>query len=92
MKTKLLLLFLLGFLHQLTGQENGNRLHFNISYFGILGTHPGIKVGVQYPLLTIVIVSSFLLSYLIPETGLSHNFVVVTSRQGNSFREPVRAP
>jgi hypothetical protein len=53
MRTKLLLLLLTGFLLQLTGQDNGNRLHVNISYFGILGTHPGIKVGVQYPLLTI---------------------------------------
>ena len=31
-------------------QDITNRVNFSISYFGILGTHPGIKVGVQYPL------------------------------------------
>ena len=36
-----------------SGQEDPNRFYFSISYFGILGTHPGLKVGVQRPLVNL---------------------------------------
>ncbi len=51
MKTKLLLLFLMLISKGLYAQDTHQKgIQFNISYFGILGTHPGIKLGLQYPL------------------------------------------
>jgi hypothetical protein len=51
MKTKLLLLsLLLTTLGGLQAQDKNKNIQFNISYFGILGTHPGVKLGLQYPL------------------------------------------
>lgn len=50
MKIKLLLLLLFLLSNTLQAQENnGRNTYFNISYFAILGTHPGIKLGIQYP-------------------------------------------
>jgi hypothetical protein len=34
-------------------QVNGHQPYFSLSYFGVLGTHPGVKIGWSYPLATI---------------------------------------
>lgn len=36
----------------LSGQEMGKRPYLTVSYFGVLFTHPGVKIGVQYPVHT----------------------------------------
>jgi hypothetical protein len=51
MKTKLLILLLVVIINCLQAQDGRHGgIQFNIAYFGILGTHPGIKLGLQYPL------------------------------------------
>ena len=32
------------------GQISNNRPYFSVAYFGVLGTHPGIRIGIQQPL------------------------------------------
>ncbi len=44
--------FFIGFTLQ-SGTSQSNVPHVQISYFGVLGTHPGIKVGIQYPVATL---------------------------------------
>lgn len=52
MRSKIILILMLLIVYEVQSQDVNNGLYFNISYFGILGTHPGIKFGVQYPLAT----------------------------------------
>ena len=34
-------------------QSVSDDLYFGISYFGVLGTHPGFKIGIHYPIATL---------------------------------------
>lgn len=52
MKYKFILILIILIYYEARSQDKIDQLYFNISYFGILGTHPGIKLGVQYPLVT----------------------------------------
>jgi hypothetical protein len=52
MKNTLLITLILMVSSSIKAQEISSKLYFNISYFGILGTHPGIKFGVQHPVIT----------------------------------------
>lgn len=50
MKYRLLVLLVILTIWEVKSQNVSKQLFFNISYFGILGTHPGVKLGVQYPI------------------------------------------
>lgn len=48
-----ILFFLFLVAGRLYSQDAQNQVFFHISYFGILGTHPGLKIGLRFPLLTL---------------------------------------
>lgn len=52
MKHALFPLLILLFIRPAIAQKPAPGTYFNISYFGILGTHPGLKIGLQQPILT----------------------------------------
>lgn len=51
MKAALLIICLLPMGRFACGQANQPAGYFHISYFGLLGTHPGLKFGWQYPII-----------------------------------------
>jgi hypothetical protein len=52
MKISFVLLVLILLPNRAHSQEISNQSTFSISYFGILGTHPGVKFGIQHPITT----------------------------------------
>lgn len=52
MKCTIVTLLLIAIPTLAMAQELNHQWYFNISYFGILGTHPGIKFGIHQPLAT----------------------------------------